>query len=121
MTQPTHSREAIQSAHNLLDRFPGCTQFTFTKWELDIIRAVLPPIPEPERPKITPARSLACSAPWHATDHTIDRMLAIREARAEIIALLEWELDDCDKERICHCMGCNARHALIKELREADA
>jgi hypothetical protein len=89
------------------------------KWE-KLVLTVMPTIPEPERPKITPARELANSMHFTAGRYTLVET-AIRSARAEIIALLEWELEQPWHSRVdCECAFCCRAHSIIKELREAD-
>jgi hypothetical protein len=129
MTQPTHSREAIQAAHDAVEqlRSDGLHECA------NRIDAVLPPIPELERPKITPARELAKKInddDNYSTSKIYANQRAISERTAEIIALLEFVQKDCmDRNHGSYegihlgmtCPRCHTLLNLIEELREADA
>jgi len=152
MTQPTHSREAIQAAketHRLavqhlqnlsaraqhLDSMnaelgyePAKKLEACVMKALDDLAKTIPPIPEPERPRIKSAGELFDDTDELPSDGERWGVRCIRAARAEIIALLEWENMVCrntstPRGRGCDigCEKCGVRDRLLQELREADA
>ena len=121
----TPTPEQIKAAHDATSNLATCPGFAPA---VAAIRAALPPLPGPGRPRICTLNELAVHYGTSTTGTAMHNAGCICEtcmgrrsggayARAEIIALLEWDLKDCGCGT---CMGCNKCRELIALLREAD-
>jgi len=89
---------------------------------LQVLGELIPPLPEPERPRLTPAEDLAhrLIGNYNTNGMHRARIEAIHATRAEIIALLEWELNLKHTDSMYRLGAGDVCNRLIKELREAD-
>jgi len=125
--QHTVSVDAVKAAHDLVDKLAP------HGWQRDTIRAALPPLPEPERPTITPAKELnkrICREAWGTYVSPKGEAIGercIRETHRDIIALLEWEMKKCQDSHGAPvleddaCDVCISLSLLLQTIRDADA
>jgi len=86
------------------------------------LRKALPPLPEPERPRIKPASELVVNILHETqggglTTPAADLEWGIKVARTEMATLLQWHIDKC---QVALCERCDAFSNLLTEIREAD-